>query len=761
MRIKKYIAMMLLAVFTGCATDIKTKANNNVAFVEGQRLITEGNLITGLERLGQAVYEEPDNKEIRIVYMREYEKVTSKLLTEADSTLLSGDLDSAEQQYYQVLDIVPQNERGKAGMEAVELARHHIASAEYAKELLEHNDVLGAETTVRAILQENPMQAHARQLIQQINRQMAPNENAGLTLETAFKKPLTMEFKDTDLKSVFEILAKTAGINFIFDKDVRQEAKVSIFVRDNSIEDVMKLLLMTNQLAYKTLNNNSLLIYPNTPAKRKEYEELEVRSFHVAYSDVKQMVAMIRGIVKAKDIYVNERLNLFIMRDTPEAIRLVERLVTLNDLPDPEVMLDVVVLEVTRNTTLDLGPNIPSSVGFNALPGLGAAANAAAATVKLTQFEFDGLRNFTINNSVNVDFGKTYSIVDTLANPRIRVKNLEAAKIHIGERRPFTTSNIVPGGGSSAVSQSVQFIDIGLKLDVEPIIGLNNEVSMKVLLEVNSKIGDVANATGSDIPIVGTRTTETLLSSRNGETQVLAGLINDDSQKTIGGLAGLIDISILGKFFSKQGVARNKTEIVLLITPYIIRNNVRPTNLESKFHFGTANMPGKVPMTINKTAKGSLAIAPAGSGRGGASALGRANQSFNPSNNTPATPNPFARADAGPTISLQAPTNIALDREFSVRVGLIGASATMSSEMQVSYDTSSLELMNEEENSGTHPVKLGKDAASGRTAQLRFKVVAANPGTTEIMVQNILSEDDQATQAVEIEAPSAVTINIK
>ena len=180
-------------------------------------------------------------------------------------------------------------------------------------------------------------------------------DRTGPVLKTAFTKPVTLEFRDAGLKSVFEIIARTAGINVVFDKDVKQDTKTTIFVRDAKVEDIFKLLLMTNQLTHKVLNENSVLIYPNTPPKQKEYQDLMVRSFFVAYTDVKQMVAMVKGLVKTKDMHIDEKLNLFVMKDTPEAIRLVERLVALNDVAEPEVMLEVEVLEISRSRMLNLG----------------------------------------------------------------------------------------------------------------------------------------------------------------------------------------------------------------------------------------------------------------------------------------------------------------------------------------------------------------------------------------------------------------------
>ncbi len=748
------VLMLSTAILAGCATDL-SRPTRNIAFIDGQQLITAGNYGLGLSKLEQAAREEPDNKEIRVVLARQRDAIVGKLLFEADNTRLAGDLDYAEQQYLYVLDLVPNNKRVLQSLETLNLARQHVAAIDYANELLIRNDLSGAEKAVREVLQEDPMQPGARALIQQINARMVRSSKVGMSLKTAFNKPLTIEFRDTDLKSVFELMSKSAGINFIFDKDIRKETKVSIFVRDNSIEDVLKILLMTNQLAYKQLNDNTLLIYPNTPAKKKEYKELVVRSFHIAHTEVKQMVAMVRGLVKAKDLYVNEKLNLFIMRDTQEAVDLVGKLLALNDLPESEVMLDVAVLEVSRDSAILLGPNYPKNISFN---------EVAAGTL-LSSVGFNGLKSFTIGGEagtgVNVDFSKTYSNGDVLANPRIRVKNREKAKILIGDRVPYTTSNVSPGAGTSVVTQSVQFIDVGIQLSVEPVVSLDNEVSMKVALEVSSITGRIENATGSEIPQVGTRSAETVLSLRDGETQVLAGLINDEDRKNFGGVPGLIDLPVLNKLFTSQNLTRDKTEIVLLITPRIIRNNARPTNLESEFHFGTANAAGKLPIRISKTKADSLALSASGSG-GRGSAFRRGSNAFAPSRNIP---NPFARAigenASAASVSIAAPKNVGLDKEFSVRIRLAGAKASVSGELEMSYDSEMLELLDGGDKSGARTLKLGKGEKSGMSAQLRFKVITANPGTADIAVQSVTAEDKDSGDTVDVTLPPAASINIQ
>lgn len=753
------VLIILFIANTGCAINNRTFGTRNIAFDDGQKLITAGELERGLQKLEQAAREEPENKEIRTVLIRAREEVISKILFEADGFKFAGDLEQAGQQYQRVLNLYPFHERAKEGLESIELERRHIASIEAAKELLIRNDVAGAETIVRAVLQENPQQSHARQLVAQINSLMTRPEVTDLALESAFKKALTMEFKDTDLKSVFELMARTAGINFVFDKDIRQDAKISLFVRNNTIEDILKLLLMTNQLAYKVLNSNSLLIYPNTPAKQKDYQELVVRSFHVAHTDVKQMVAMVRGIVKAKDIYVNEQLNLFIMRDTLEAVRLVERLVSLNDMAEPEVMLDVAILEIARTNDFLLGPKFPTSVTFSGLTGVGAAAPPATAILNQIGSGALGLKSFTINNQAVIDFKQSLSNADILANPRIRVSNREKAKIHIGEKRPFFTANVQPGI-NSIVTSTPTFIDLGVKLDVEPRIGLNDDVTMKITLEVSNRTGDLAGPSGATAPIVGNRSAETILTLKDGETQVLAGLIDNRETRSVGGLAGLLNIPGLDRLTSSQNVNRTKTEIVLLITPRIIRNIPKPSNLESEYHFGTASEAGKLPASIKKTDAQSLAMAPTGGSSRGA--VRNMPDAFASASDQAAAPNPFERvASTTPSITLQAPTNVGLNKEFAVNVRLVGAKATMNADVQLNYEASVLEALDNGEKSGVRSIKLGRDQASGMAMQLRFKVIAANPGTTEIYIQNITAEDIENGESVDVTMPAPITINLQ
>lgn len=764
MKIWKSVVITLLIVgVAGCAINNKTFLDRNEDFIEGQKLIEQGQYEVGLQKFAEASRQDPENKEVRIVMIRSSEEIAAKLLFAADNHRFSGDLASAEKEYLRILNMFPTHERAKEGLEAIKSERRHIAIVETAREHLTRNNVSQAETIVRAVLQENPQQMHARQLIEQINAMMVRPEVTDLALESAFKKKVSMEFKDTDLRSVFEIMSRTAGINFVFDKDVRQESKVSIFVRKNTIEDILKLLLTTNLLTYKVLNNNSLLIYPNTPAKLKDYQELVVKSFQIAHTDVKQMVAMVRGIVKAKDIYVNEQLNLFIMRETLEAIRLTERIVGLNDIAEPEVILDVAVLEISRANNFLLGPKFPSQVTFLGVgAGIGPGAPAAAIAggpILLNQVGFDGLKSFAINSTATIDFKQTLSTGDILANPRIRVSNREKAKIHIGEKRPYFTANVQPGI-NSIVTSTPTFIDLGIKLDVEPRIGLNNDVTMKITLDVSNYISDIEGPSNAKAPLIGTRNAETILTLKDGETQVLAGLIENRQGRSISGLAGLMNIMGLDRLTSSQDVKRDKKEIVLLITPHVVRNLPRPTNMESEYHFGTANEAGKLPVKIQRTSAQSLAIAPGGTGSG--SMRNAAPNPFAAAEQPPDVPNPFASAaSAPPSLTLQGPGNVGLDKEFSVNLRLVGAKPTVNSDVQVSYESSALELLDGGPKSGSRTFKLGQDQVLGMATQLRFKVITNSPGTAEISVQSAMGENVETGETMEVTLPTPITVTIK
>jgi general secretion pathway protein D len=197
-------------------------------------------------------------------------------------------------------------------------------------------------------------------------------------LSKAYKQPITIEFRDAPLKQVFDVIARRSGLNFVFDKDVKTDQKTTVLLKNSTVESAIYFLLLTNQLEQQVMDANTILIYPNVAAKLKEYQEMTVKTFFLANAEAKLVANTLKTILKSRDIVVDEKLNLIIVRDTPEAIRLAERLITLQDAPEAEVMLEVEILEVKRSSLMDLGVAWPASMGFSVL----SSSNSTPITIR-------------------------------------------------------------------------------------------------------------------------------------------------------------------------------------------------------------------------------------------------------------------------------------------------------------------------------------------------------------------------------------------
>jgi general secretion pathway protein D len=547
-------------------------------------LVQDGRLEDGIQKLEQSSKVDPDNKPYRNDYLRSKNQATNLLLTEATAERSRDRLDAAKKIYERVLKIDPGNRNAKQALEFLEMDKRHTAITEEAKILFDKGDLEEARAALNPILIENPTNALAASLIRKIDELEAKTQSAEPMLTGKFRTPISLQFRDANLKMVFEALSRTSGINVLLDKDIKSDLKTSIFVKDVSVTDAIDLILMQSQLEKKVLSSNTIFIYPNTAAKLKELKDLKVRSFHLTYADAKQMMTLIKTLLKTKDVFVHDKTNSLIMRDTPEAIHLAEKLISDQDIADPEVMLEVEVLEITRARLRDLGLQYPASMAFSAIP-----PNSA------TSMTLNDLNHITKNSisatTPTITLNAMLEDRDTniLSSPRLRVKNHEKAKIMIGERVPIITNSVTPvtGGTGSVITGTVSYQDVGLKFDVEPDIHLDNEVTIKLGLEVSSLGNAVTTSSGSAVYIVSTRNTSTSLRLHDGETQILAGLITDSDTSTINKVPLLGQIPILGHLFANDNGNKTKTEIILSITPHIVGNKKIPDAREMEYWSGT------------------------------------------------------------------------------------------------------------------------------------------------------------------------------
>jgi general secretion pathway protein D len=600
-----------LALLLAATTLLLSACAGMASFNEGKALVAEGKAEEGLRKLEEAVQLEPKNAEYRIYLANSRTSVMNRLLDSAGSAARNGQISEAEKLLRQAQNLDPRNDRIRQGLDGLVKERQHRQMVQEADALFKQGSpsaLTEALEKVRVVLAANPAQRDALALKARIDDQRAKFRRPDAMLAASFRKPISLEFREAPLRAVFDVVAKVSGLNFYYDRDIRPDLKATIMVKNTSIEDAIRMMLLTNQLEMKVLSENSVLVYPNTPQKLKDYQALSVRTFFLTNADVKAVSTSIKTLVKTKDLVVDERLGVIIMRDTPEAIRMAERIVALQDMSDPEVVLDVEILEVKRSRLLELGIQWPSQLSLSPV---------LVDDLPLRLTDLARIRPSTIEVGVGkalINARKEDQDGRILANPRIRVRNKEKAKIQIGDRVPVITTTSTTTGFAS---ESVSYVDVGLKLEVEPNIYLDNEVAIKVNLEVSNLVREITSAAGSLSYQIGTRGANTVLRLKDGETQVLAGLINDEDRSTANKVPALGELPVAGRLFGSQKDDTQRSEILLSITPRIVRSIQRPDLLDAQFESGTESNIGAKELRLSAAepsdAGGGDAPAPAAS----------------------------------------------------------------------------------------------------------------------------------------------------
>lgn len=468
---------------------------------------------------------------------------------------------------------------------------YHVALSDVLR-MKEARDVLQAAQKLRSSGRvEDAMRAYERALELDPDLQEAVEGVGALTAQARAGKgfggsnqPITLRFQNAKLKEVFEILTKTSGLSVVFDKEVRDDS-ITIFIKDMPADEALNLILNTNGLLAQRVGTDTLLIIPNTKQKLVQYQDLMIRTFYLSNAKAKDAVNLIRTMFESKHVYVDEKINAIVMRDEPAKLHLAERVLQSIDRKDPEVQLDVEVLEVDRTKSLKYGVNFAKAAGAGVFPDAG----KGALTTAPTPFTYQQLASigtgsylFTIPGSVLLDFFKNDTDAKTLASPKLRVLNNKQASIQVGDKQPIllSTTNVLPGQAATgaipttSTVTSIEFKDVGVKLTVEPVMNLSNELTLKLKVEV-TRLGDqVVLQASPEIKQFkfGTRTAETVLMLRDDETIVLGGLIQDDVRKTRTTVPILGDIPYLKHLFTSWTEDVVSTEVVLTITPHIVRS---------------------------------------------------------------------------------------------------------------------------------------------------------------------------------------------
>ncbi len=744
--------LLLSALTAGCATDRLHR--------DGVKAFEQGAYEEAVASLEQAAKKDPSNLELRLELRMRRDAAVQQLIAAADSARANGNGDGAAASYRRALKLEPGNDRALRGLEGVQADRRHAERTAKAAQLLAAKKVDAARLEVQAVLVEDPRFATASALLLKIDLARGPTA-AVPRLKTHDDRPVSLQFRDAPTKMVFEVLARQTGLNFVFDKEVKSEGKTTIFVNQVPVEQAIDLILAQNQLGRQVLSENIALIYPNTAAKQKDYRDEIVHTFYLTNAAPKEAESLLKTVLGSKTLFIDERSSTLVIRDTPEHVRMAEKLVASLDVPQSEVIMEVEVLEITHSLAEQLGINYPSSVSFTATkPGGGTGG------LVLSDIGKQNKNTIAVSSlGISVDLSKTVGVGNLLASPRIRARNKEKAKILVGNRLPVVTSGTSATTGGSFSTSNVQYLDVGLTLEVQPTIHNDGNVAIKVALEVSSIVKQISVPIGNGGTTlayeIGTRNTTTLLELKDGETQVLAGLIQDSDRRSSTRIPLLGDLPILGRLFGSNGTTREKNEIVLSITPRVIRTQPRPSSDTTEFWYGSESQTRSGPFASG--ADSGSAPAPSGAGPalpggvsfGAGGAVGSAPAAPAPSGpraapkridaaaGPPPPPPPDAAAaaapdskaaaaskpadaaaadttagahgaaaDTRPTVTIEGPDTAKVGDEVSVSVKLASSSALGRIRTQVKFDASALQLVSAEP---------GDLAPSGETPKVEMK----------------------------------------
>jgi general secretion pathway protein D len=712
-------------------------------------MLDSGNYKSALETIDQAVARRPESIELRTLQRTIREEVSVRLISQANAERSAGRQDAAESTLRRLLALEPGNERAQSLLVELDRERRTRAAEDEAARLAREGKARAALTVVEEALKDNPRSAGLLKLQRDLElgiRRQAENSTGGL----ANTSPISLEFRDANVRMIFEALSRTTGVNFIVDKDVRADLQTTIFLKQARLEDALTVITGSTQLAMRILNPTTVLIYSNTPEKAREYQDLLIRGFYLANADAKTTGNLLKTMLKLREVFVDDKLNLVVVRDTPEAVRLAERLVAMHDLGEPEVMLEVEVLEVKTTRLLELGIRYPDSFTLTPLsprPG--------------GQLTLDDLRNLNSSTigvttpSITLNFKREVGDLNVLANPKIRARNREKARILIGDKLPVITSTATSTG---FVSENVQYVDVGIKLEVEPNVYFDDDVAIRVALEVSNLVREVRTSTGTLAYQIGTRSASTTLRLKDGETQLLAGLLSNAERSDGARIPGLGDIRGLNRVFGSQRDSSEKTEIVLSITPRLIRPARMPDANLNEFWSGTDGSLRLRPFGLPQVDAGEPALASAlqsdrpDSSRGS----GGARQPAGAERAAFRAMEPVRRAPTRVVAELSAPGRTKSGETIVVDLRLSSDGGVRALPLQVKVDPQKFEIVEVSEggffkqSGGTTsfsktvdkndgrvqavPQRTDADGAAGEGVVLSLRLKALSPGTSSIEI---------------------------
>lgn len=660
---------------------------------DGERLEAEGHFDAALTAYERAVARNAADPHARAAVLRARTRAAGLRLALGDDALAHGRFDEAETLYRAADALDPLRNVAAGRLDRLLTEREAWRLAGDAGTDLDAGDGDAARRKLDQAWRHGPRAETTRRLLRELAARASEVPGPEAASPDPLARPVTLDAVNQPLGWVLHLLARRTEVDIVVDRDVRADTRVNVTLRDVALGDALLSLLAAQQLAMHRVSPRTVLVYPDTAAKHKTYRPKVTRVLSPVHVPAVEAAAALKGLIRAEDVAVDERTNRVVVSDTAESVALAERILHAVDQPPGEVELELDVVTVARGRLQNLGVQWAPGVS------LGAGGTAASAPI-------DAPARFTVRSPALVaEFRATVTAADVLARPRLRVKHLEKAKFHVGDKVPTFSATVSAGGFATSVS----YLDVGIKVDVEPAVLRSDEVALKLAIETSNVVeaATVGAGTGETQAYrISSRTTSAVVQLRDGETQILAGLTDSSLRRSSDRVPGLGDFPLLGRLFGTNRTDADRSEVVFLVTPRIVRTPGRVDGAPAALRAGTDARAGASPLRIGPTGARALRIGPGGADEGAVSFL-----------------------------SLSAPGEAAPGTQFAVLVGIEAAAGVRTGSIELAYDAAVLTPVNLPA-SGTGRVRLAAaDALQGGV--VIFSVIGAPESVSPVEITDV------------------------
>ncbi len=510
------------------------------------------------------------------------------------------DYDAAFDSYRNAMLQQPGDLRYKTSCERIRL----LASAQHVSrgiELRKSGKTAEAMTEFLRAKAIDPSNVAAAQAITSLQEHMNPIEQAGdlpqllgegkklvslagpVDLKPISEEPITLHMVE-DSRIVYGTIGKAAGINVLFDPEYTSR-RIAIDLNNTTWPDALRIVATVSGTFWKPVTKNAIFVAADTRAKRQQLEREAVQVFYLGnatqQTDLNDVQTALRNVLIDAKLYGLPSQNAIVVRGTPDQLLLTEQLIDDFDKARPEVVIDVAVLQVDRDKIRNIGLQFPQTVSAS----LVTTSTASGATLTLNDLANLTAKNFSLTvGTAAVEMLMTDSDTRILQNPRLRATDGQKATLKIGERIPIATGSFASPTASAAsasplVNTQFQYIDVGVNIEMQPTIHFDGDVSLKLKVEISSETGSTT-ISGVTEPIIGQQSVEEAIRLKEGESNILGGLLQEQDNHTKSGTPGLGEIPVLRYLFSTNQHEVQRGEIVFLLTPHLVRRiQIDQTNL--------------------------------------------------------------------------------------------------------------------------------------------------------------------------------------